>query len=174
MRLLRIPLAGLALAGFALSLWVHISALRGIDLSRQYPQVWALHAGVFVVFLSMVFASRRVLGRKPTLRQWRELLPRSVGLLCAAVMLYALVNFFVGALSMQSGTPDVVDGQYVMQDHGHVVRTISAEQYEAARASELRMFSGHWMIFYFVPFAFFAFGMSASPGFGVPLGGGRP
>ncbi len=173
MRLLRIPLAGLALAGFLVSLWVHVSALRGVDVSRAYPQVWGLHAGLFVVFLPMVFASRRLLGRKPTMRRWRDLLPRPVGLLCGAIFIYAIVNFLLATHSMPGGSPSVQDGQYVLNNHGQVT-PITAAQYEAAKATELRMFSGHWMVFYFMPFAFFLFALGPRPGLGTPLGGGRP
>jgi len=172
MRLLRVPLAGLALAGFLLALWVHVSALRAIDVSRTWPQVWSLHVGLFAVFVPMVLVSRRILGRRPTMRQWRELLPGPIALMCGALFIYALVNFLVSLRELDEGSPAVRGGQFVLQEHGRVT-PVSAARYEAAKATQLRMFSGHWMFFYFLPFSFFAFGLAPRTGSGTPPGTGR-
>ena len=175
MQLLRIPLMGLALAGLLLSLWVHVEALCGVDVSQGRPQVWALHVGVFVVFFPMVMFSRRLLGRKPTLRQMRNLMPGWASILCAGVVAYALVNFLVGVSTLQRGSPALRDGQYVLESKGHVERVITADEFHAAQAMNLRMFSGHWIAFYFVSFAFFAFVATPRLGApGTPLGGGPP
>jgi len=167
----RIVFAGLALAGFLLSAWVHVSALRGVDVSQAWPQVWGLHVGLFVVFVPMVLAIRRQFGRGAARPRWRELLPRPVALLCGAVVVYAAVNFGVVFMRMPGSSVKEHDGQCVVIDHG-VRRTLSDGECAAFHTSVLRMFSGHWMAFYFAPFAFFTFVARPRPGFGAPLGGG--
>ena len=175
MQFLRIPLLCLSLAGLLLSLWVHVQALQGVDVSQGRPQVWALHVGVFIVFFPMVMFSRRLLGRKPTLRQMRSLMPGWVSLLCAGVIAYAFVNFLVGMSTLQDGSPAMRDGQYVLENKGHVKRVITADEFHAGQATNLRLFSGHWIAFYFIPFAFFAFAATPRLGApGTPLGGRRP
>jgi hypothetical protein len=42
-------------------------------------------------------------------------------------------------------------------EHGKLIREITATQFAAFKANEVRGFSGHWMVFYFVPAAYFLF-----------------
>lgn len=48
----------------------------------------------------------------------------------------------------EGGGPHIVDGKYVLQNHGNIIREITMEEYDAFQANELRGFSGHWMAFY--------------------------
>jgi len=157
-------LAGLAFLGFVLSLTVHITALLGMDLSTTIPFVWSLHVGVFVVFIPFVFSSRKVLGAKSGLTKIREFFPVWVLALGTVIVAYAFVNFMLFFLASQGGSPAIHDGKFVLQDHGRLIRELTAGEYAAFKANELRGFSGHWLPFYFLPFAYFAFcGKSASP-----------
>ena len=83
--------------------------------------------------------------------------PRWLALAGAALMLYALINFVLAMMVLRHGSPTEVDGHYELRDHGRFVRTIDASEYQATKATEARLFSGHWVFFYFVSFAFFAF-----------------
>lgn len=64
-----------SLIGFALVFSVHIAALMGIDVGERFPAVWALHGGVFIVFVPFVFSSKELLGPKPTFAQIRAAFP---------------------------------------------------------------------------------------------------
>ena len=160
---LRLPVATLAFLGLVSSLVVHVAAVCGVDLSSTHPQVWALHVGVFVVFFPFVFASRRVFGNKRTWTQMKEAYPRWLVGAGVVLMAYVMVNFAWGMWALDGGSPDIRDGQYVLQQHGQVIRTLSADDYRGYKAWEVRMFSGHWLIFYFMPLAFFAFTPSLTP-----------
>ena len=149
-------LAVLALLGFSLSAAVHVASLAGVDVSQRFPLVWLLHVGVFVVFIPFILSSRRVLGAKP-ISKMRALVPNSVFLIGAAIFIYAMLNFALFILSTQGGSPSIQEGKYVLQNHGRVVREITEAEYVAFRANELRGFSGHWLVFYFVPLAYFMF-----------------
>lgn len=151
-------LALIALAGFVLALVVHAAALGGVDVADRMPVVWALHVGVFVVFVPFVFSMRKSLGSKPKWRQLRQALPGWVLLLCLGLMAYAAVNFLVSMQDMQGGSWSIADGKYILSDHGRLIREISAAQYHALQANLLRGFSGHWLVFYFLPFVWFMFG----------------
>lgn len=147
----------LALIGFVLSAFVHVAALAGVDVSEKIPLVWMLHAGVFIVFIPFVFSSRKVLGAKPSLSDMRTLVPGWIALAGIAVFGYAMVNFLIFIASTDGGSPSIREGRYVLQSHGHLIREITRSEYVALRANELRGFSGHWLVFYFVPFAYFMF-----------------
>lgn len=51
-------------------------------------------------------------------------------------------------MSSQPGSPEIQDGQYILQNHGKLIRTITEQEYHHYKANEVRGFSGHWLIFY--------------------------
>ena len=146
-----------ALLGFVLAAAVHVASLAGVDVSQRIPFVWLLHVGIFVVFVPFVLSSRKVLGAKPSLSGMRALVPNWVFIAGATISAYALLNFVLFIVATQGGNPAILDGRYVLQSHGHLIREITQSEYVAFRANELRGFSGHWLMFYFVPFAYFMF-----------------
>jgi len=150
----------LSLVGFGLAAVVHVASLAGVDVSQRFPLVWLLHIGIFVLFIPFAFSSRRVLGKRPSFSDMRALIPGWVFVIGVAVFGYALLNFALFIASTQGGSPSIEEGKYVLQNHGHVIREITEAEYVAFRANELRGFSGHWLAFYFAPFAYFMFAKS--------------
>ena len=152
-----------ALTGFVLAAATHVFALAGVDVAAHFPFVWLLHVGIFVVFGPYVFSSRKVLGRRPSLADIRALVPGWVFFAGLAILIYAMVNFALFAAATQGGNPAMEAGKYVLKNHGRFIRELSGAEYEALRANELRGFSGHWLFFYFVPFAYFIFAKRPGP-----------
>jgi hypothetical protein len=150
-------LAVAALTGFCLSLLVHISALLGLDASASFPFVWLLHAGIFLVFIPFVLASRKAFGRQPRLAELRAGFPVWIAVFGSAVFAYAVINFLVFLAFTEGGSPLIRDGKFVLQSHGQLIREITASEYSAFKANEIRGFSGHWLFFYYLPFAYFMF-----------------
>jgi hypothetical protein len=113
-----------ALAGFLLSLYIHIAAWLGrVPLDDSWI-MW-LHLGIFVPFFTALF----LLPKKP--RRRRDEKSFSLGFLgraMIAILFYAIANFIIFMIHTAS-------------DHGH-----------ATRLWEWRGFSGHWMLFYFWSF----------------------
>jgi len=142
--------------GLALSLAVHLASLAGVDVAARIPAVWALHLGVFAVFVPFLLSSRKSLGNRPTRATLRAIMPGWAYVLYVAVLSYALANFFL-VFSSQQGTATAEGGRYILQNHGRLIRDLTPAEYTAARAAELRGFSGHWLLFYFVPFGYFMF-----------------
>ena len=146
-----------ALAGFVLSLVVHVSALLGFDVSAKVPYVWSLHVGIFFVFVPLVFSSRKAFGARPSLSEIRKAFPAWVVALGTLILAYAALNFFLFMLATDGGSPSIKDGKFILQSHGKFIRDLSASEYAAFKANEVRGFSGHWLVFYFLPFAYFMF-----------------
>jgi hypothetical protein len=146
-----------ALTGLVLAAVAHVCALAGVDVAEHVPFVWLLHIGIFFVFGPFVFSSRKILGKHPSLADMRALVPGRVYAAGLAIFIYAIVNFALFALATQGGNPAIEAGKYVLQNHGRLIRELSASEYHALRANELRGFSGHWIFFYFVSFAYFTF-----------------
>ncbi|WP_061534434.1 hypothetical protein [Collimonas arenae] len=146
-----------ALVGFIISLIVHISALLSIDVLTDFPYVWLLHVGIFVVFIPFVFLSRKTLGAKPKFAEIRAAFPSWVVVVGAFICAYAVLNFVLFMVATEGGSPSIRDGKYLLLNHGKLIRELTFAEYTAFRTNEVRGFSGHWLVFYFVPFAYFAF-----------------
>lgn len=156
-QLLRITLGLAALLGFLLSLLVHIEALKGIDIGASVPYVSWLHAGMFLVFGPFVLISRKELGEDISLVDMAKRLPPWVGLLSIAIFIYVVLNFLLFMYHGVEADAVLKDGKYFLASHGRPIRELTAAESTAFKANELRGISGHWLIFYFVPAAYFLF-----------------
>ena len=158
-------LAVVALLGFCLSLLVHIAALLGTDPSDRFPLIWLLHVGIFVVFIPLVFSSRKRFGSKPTFADLRANFPAWAVALGVAVFVYVGGNFLLFILSTQGGSPSMQAGKFILQSHGHFIREITSAEYTSFKANEVRGFSGHWLAFYYIACIYFAFEKKSNPSF---------
>jgi len=147
--------AGLALGGFILALAAHVASLYGVDVQSLVPAVWALHVGIFIVFVPMIFQQRSSDFASDRFAMFRGL-PLWASATIAALFAYAFLNFFLPFGSGMDGSPSIRDGAFVLEQKGRLVREISETEYHARCAAVLRGFSGHWLLFYFVPFTHFA------------------
>lgn len=140
----------LAIIGFVLSFIAHFSTYFGVNPQGEFPFVWLLHVGIFVVFVPAVYIMKRVdNGKGIFFHEAVKFAPVWMKILCGVCFLYAAVNFFSFASMTKDGSPDIISGNYVISNHGRIVRVISHDEYEKYRSYEVRGFSGHWMIFYF-------------------------
>lgn len=157
MKVLRYALGSLALVGFLASLIVHFQALMGIDVASSVPSVWFLHGGIFVAFLPFVLLSRKDFTGNKSLFAMAKGLPRWVAALGGVIFVYAIINFAVFMINTGGGSPVAENGRYLLMEHGKLIREITATEFAAFKANEVRGFSGHWLVFYFVPAAYFLF-----------------
>jgi hypothetical protein len=150
-----------AVAGWTSGLLVHLLSLADIDVADKVPFVWILHIGVFVVWLPTILALRNneelKAYRQPGMRNQRNPLkffrilfrqtPTWLAILAIGGFVYAVVNFMM-FMGSQPGVPDLKDGQYVLHNHGQLIRTLTEQEYQHYKANEVRGFSGHWLAFY--------------------------
>ena len=156
-------LAFLSLIGFTLSLLVHISALLGIDAAAKIPHHGYLHLGLFVVFIPFVFLSRKAFGPTPNQEKVFEHFPRWVIALGYVIFAYTIINFLIFMFASEWGGPAMRDGKFFLESHGRVLREITASEYQNFRANIARGFSGHWILFYYIPLAFFMLRRNPQP-----------
>jgi hypothetical protein len=120
------PVILLCVAGFCISLWVHISAIMGRRVTSQ-GMFFALHAGAIVLCFPSVFVAQKLVGNTNRKDFWKAVLrdtPGWVRYVVYACLGYAALNFMYGWLQMPAGK-NANDSPV-----------------------EWRMFSGHWMAFY--------------------------
>jgi hypothetical protein len=127
----------LAALGFLLSALAHCLAVANVSIPGG-DMIFALHVGIFVVWIPTVLVSNsatRMVGRRDF---WKVALagcPAWMRWMLYTLLGYAVVNF-------------VYCMAYLGMGRNHVM-----PMREAAPPSVVRMFSGHWMVFYFTAFA---------------------
>ncbi|MCU0350347.1 MAG: hypothetical protein MUF43_05880 [Flavobacterium sp.] len=150
-----------ALTGWTLGIIVHMLSLADIDVTEKVPFVWFLHFGIFVVWIPVVLD----LKKNEELQQYQQSgmpnrmnpikffkiifkeTPTWMIIIAGAGFFYASINFTL-FISSQIGTPDVKDGQFILHNHGQLIKTLTEQEYHHYIANEVRGFSGHWIFFY--------------------------
>jgi hypothetical protein len=118
-----LPFLALATVGFGASVAIHAAAWLGVPVPDR---AMVLHFGIFVVWIPAVLAQYPLVRHQDRKDVWRALLrgaPRSANTAVKVLFAYAVVNFGIGLLSTAPKGP--ANGQ-----------------------ASLRLFSGHWMLFY--------------------------
>ena len=151
----------IALTGWTLGLTVHLLSLADIDVTEKAPFIWLLHIGIFIVWIPVVldlknneelqaYKQSGMTNRMNPIEFYKIVFketPTWMSLIAIGGFFYALINFMF-FMSSQSGTPDIKDGQYILQNHGQLIKTLTLHEYHHYKANEVRGFSGHWMAFY--------------------------
>lgn len=147
-----------AALGWGLSLIIHLSALAGIDVSENIPFIWLLHVGIFAVWLPVVLELRKeqdvqngsFLSRMNPLAFYKNTFkgtPSVLIIIGVTGFIYAMINILL-FMQSQTGVPTVKDGQYILHNHGQLIKTLTEAEYHQYKANEVQGFSGHWIAFY--------------------------
>lgn len=151
----------IAVTGWTLGLIVHLLSLADFDITDKVPFVWVLHIGIFVVWLPTVRdlkkneelmeyqQSRMLNGMNPFgfLKIIFRQTPTWLNTIAIGGLFYAIINFLL-FMNSQLGTPEIQDGQYILQNHGQLIKTLTEQEYHHYKANKVRGFSGHWLAFY--------------------------
>lgn len=131
--------------GFVAGSLIVVATFSGLTMdSLGLKIILPLHLGLFVLYALLLLVERPSKGLG--LFRGRPLwVLRSTQIL---FLLFAAV-FFAFMASSHAASPEIVNGQYVLSDHGRVVRPISEGEYLRLKASELRLFASGWMVFYY-------------------------
>jgi hypothetical protein len=135
-------LLAFAVAGLVASVIAHVSTFLGVDPQEVFPPVWLLHFGIFAVGIPLAILQKRDnVGRSFT----ALFSPKWMRTGLQVLFVYTVFNFFS---NMQSGQARSGSHGYQIVSHGRVVQQLDEAGYHRARAREVRVFSGHWMLFY--------------------------
>ncbi|WP_394537737.1 hypothetical protein PRJ39_16850 [Lysobacter enzymogenes] len=148
----------LALCGFVASLAVHLRTFWGYTLDLPGGE-HLLALALPLVFAPLVLDTRSIPPEQRNIAGLPGKLPRWAIAMVVAVAAYAALNFILNVL--HEGSPAVSDGSYVLQEHGRVIREITAQQYREAVVRQVRGFSGHMLPFYLLPAIWFLFAKKA-------------
>jgi hypothetical protein len=138
-----IILAIVAAAGFVLSAIVHGSTYFGEPSSSGVNGL--LHTGAIALVLPIVLIS----GSRSLLPPETPLPLKVLGWVLVA---YAVSNFLWSIALLQGGTPEFLDGRYVLHSHGRVIKELTLTEYGRDQGYVRRLFSGHWLVFHYAAF----------------------
>jgi len=128
------PFMALAAFGFVLSVTAHAMALMGLSPPGG-DMIWSLHVGIFVVWIPTVLVSMRTVRNAPQKDFWKIALagcPTWMRKGLYGLFAYAIVNFALFIFTQSNS------------HHASTAETLP---------SQIRGFSGHWMVFYGAAFA---------------------
>ncbi|HLP11098.1 MAG TPA: hypothetical protein VK177_04140 [Flavobacteriales bacterium] len=159
----------IAFTCWLLAILTHTLTIAHIDVENHVPYTWALHVLIFVVWIPLVFD----LKKNKELQEYyqspkaKSLLsgfyfckiifkgaPLWMQLLVGASLFYSALNFIV-LLQLYPGSAEIQNGHYVLMEKGETIKHITEAEYHYYNAIQLRIFSGHWLIFYGVSTAAF-------------------
>jgi len=155
-----------AVTGWILALIVHFLSLVNLDVTEKVPFIWLLHLGIFVVWIPIVL-DRKInedfkalknsnIGKRMSPFALFKVIVRNTPTWLTIVAIvgfyYAILNFVLFIFS-QPGTPSIKGGQFVLENHGQLIRTLTQKEYHHYKANDIRGFSGHWIAFYGVAMA---------------------
>jgi len=133
-----------AAPGFVAGIYIFIASFFGLTMDKLGAKAILLHLGIFALAIPLVIAKRWSKGVSPFGGEPRWVV-RSIqilGLLCVALLLVFL------ALS-HAASPEIINGEYVLNNHGKIVGYISERDYLFLKGWELRLFASSWMFAYY-------------------------
>ena len=148
--LIRRILTIFAAAGLAASAVVYFATFAGLTLNgANFLFAFALHVGVFALFAPMCWVEREAIkdheffmkgfaAGKPT---WAVPTVQFLGA-------FAVANFVLFLILSRASSPEILHGQFVLNNHGTITKVLTESEYSRLKADELRLFASGWVFFY--------------------------
>jgi hypothetical protein len=133
-----------AVPGLIAGIYIFIASFFGLSMDKLGTKVFLLHLGVFALFVPLVGVERWS-KRVDPFRGKPHWVIRSMQTL---FLLFVVVFFTFLALS-HAASPEIINGEYVLNSHGRIVGHISERDYLFLKAWELRLFASGWILAYF-------------------------
>jgi hypothetical protein len=135
--------------GLSASAAAFIGSFFGLTLDKMEKWPFVLHGGIFLLFLPMVTIEYPAI--KANVFFWKEFergKPRWLHSAIYASFVLFVIIFVLFAVLSRVASPEIQNGQYVLNDHGNIIRVLSETEYLRLKGWELRMFASGWMCFY--------------------------
>ncbi len=163
------PAFWFAIVGFLLAAGVHVATLVGFGSHQIHSVFWLLHIGIFPMWGVAIFAIRhrretdlkmtlKAGGQRPSwryglnplkvIRQRSPHAPQAIIIFGIIVFYYAWISNFLLIFLGEVGEAAIEGSEFVLREHGTVIRTLTEAEYRKVDASGLRLFSAGWLAFY--------------------------
>jgi hypothetical protein len=133
-----------AAPGFIAGIYIFIASFFGLTIDKLGAKAILLHLGIFALGIPLVFMERWSNGVDPFHGKLRWVV-RSMQIL----FLLFVVLFFVFLALSHAASPEILNGEYVLNSHGKIVEHISERDYFFLKGWELRLFASGWILLYY-------------------------
>jgi hypothetical protein len=145
-------LAVVSACGLIASTAVYVGSYLGLTMNSLAQRAIILHVGVFLFLLPMFALEWRGLNERTFFwKGFAETMPTWVVPAIKVIGLFCMAHFVVFLVQSRMASPEIVNGEYVLNNHGQIVRVLTHGEYLRLKGAELRLFASAWMFFYFVP-----------------------
>jgi hypothetical protein len=142
---MRKTMAIAAAPGLIAAIYIFVASFFGLTMDKLGAKAFLLHAGVFAIGIPLIFVEQWSKGVNPFLGKPRWFI-RS-----AQTLFFAFLACFLTFFMLSHGaSPEIVNGEYVLNSHGKMLGYISERSYFSLRGWELRMFAAGWILIYYV------------------------
>jgi len=155
---IRRVVAVLAACGLCASLSAYVGSYVGMTMDSLSRWAIAVGIGPFILLLPMYPANYAALKCRNFF--WKGFsygMPKWVVPTIKLLGLFFAIHFLLFLIESHAASPQIKDSQYVLDNHGQILRVLTRLEYLHLKGAELRIFATGWMFFYFVPFAYWWF-----------------
>jgi hypothetical protein len=129
-----------------------VASFMGATMDGIFRWAIWLHVGVFALLLPMYAVEHGAIKNRSFF--WKGFvqgLPAWAVRAIKLLGLFFIVHFGLFLIQSHAAAPEIKDGQYVLNNHGKIVKVLTQSEYQRLKGAELRLFATGWMFFYFVP-----------------------
>ena len=147
--LLRRCLAIIAASALAASLIVYALSFVGTTMDEMFRWAMLLTVSVFALVLPMYAVEYSAIKNSKFFGDaiWRGLPKWAVRAIQIVGLLFA-AHFVLFLVQSHAASPEIINGEYVLSNHGQIVKELTESQYRWLKGSELRLFATGWLSFY--------------------------
>lgn len=155
---IRRVLAVLAACGLAVSLSAYLGSYVGMMMDNPNRWVIAVGIGPFILLAPMWATNYAALrDRSFFWKGFSQGMPKWVVPAIKLLGLFFIIHFLLFLIESHAASPEIKGGQYVLDNHGQILKLLTQSEYRHLKSAELRLFATGWIFFYFVPLMFWWF-----------------
>jgi hypothetical protein len=144
-------LAVVSVFGLAISVVIYIASYFGSTMDTLWHWALLLHLGIFVLVLPMFALEYSSI--KNSVFFWKGFKEGRPAWTVSAITAGGIVfifHFVFFLIQSHGASPQIKDGDYVLDDHGQIIKLLAYGQYLFLKGAELRIFATGWIFFYLV------------------------
>jgi hypothetical protein len=151
------------------SVIAHLSTYIGIYFLNEFYPIftisYVIHVLIFVPFGVMIFQlsfgknkiEKIKLESFNPIIVFKQYFPNTnykIGIILLVLLVYVFLNFYFSVNKLTNGSPEILEGKYVLNNHGEIME-VNKKQYVEMCYTQIKAFSGHWIIFSIIPLIYF-------------------
>lgn len=153
---LKITLAIIGGLGLSYGLYIYINAIDFVDNSEGMPFFPSLAIAVIVIWLAAILTLNQIGDLKTMdfktrlnpIKFWGTMFkgsPKWVLVLAIAAFIFGMVN--IGLMISNFGLTGIIDGKYVVHNHGQIIKELTEQEYLIEKSKELKAITAVHMLF---------------------------